>query len=75
MQHSYLQAIAKAKRCNIADLTVVILDRPRHEELILEVREAGARISMIGDGDVQAAIACGMPNTGVDVLMGTGGGS
>ncbi len=68
-----LEAIAKAKRCNIEDLTVIILDRPRHEELILEVRKSGARISMISDGDVQAAIACGMPNTGVDVLMGTGG--
>ena len=68
-----LHNIAKAKRCSIADLTVIILDRPRHEELIIEVRKAGARISMIGDGDVQAAIAAGMPNTGIDVLMGTGG--
>jgi fructose-1,6-bisphosphatase/sedoheptulose 1,7-bisphosphatase-like protein len=51
----------------------VILDRPRHAELIREVREAGARIWMIGDGDVQAAIAAGMPGTGIDVLMGIGG--
>lgn len=68
-----LKNIALAKKCEIADLTVVILDRPRHEELIQEVREAGARIWMIGDGDVQAAIAAGMPDTGVDILMGTGG--
>lgn len=68
-----LAAIAEAKKCSIGDLTVVILDRPRHEELIQQVREAGARIWMIGDGDVQAAIACALPDTGVDVLMGIGG--
>ncbi len=68
-----LRNIARAKNCQIRDLTVVVLDRPRHEALIQEVREAGARIWMIGDGDVQAAIAAGMPNTGVDVLMGVGG--
>lgn len=68
-----LKSIAKAKRCAVDDLTVVILDRPRHETMIREVREAGARIWMIGDGDVQAAIAAGMPNTGIDVLMGIGG--
>lgn len=68
-----LKNVAQAKKCAVSDLTVVILDRPRHENLIQEVREAGARIWMIGDGDVQAAIAAGMPDTGVDVLMGTGG--
>lgn len=68
-----LKNIAKAKKCSVSDLTVIILDRPRHEAIIREVREAGARIWMIGDGDVQAAIAAGMPNTGIDVLMGTGG--
>ncbi len=68
-----LHAIARAKGCDIRDLTVVILDRPRHETLINQVRDAGARIWMIGDGDVQAAIACAMPGTGVDVLMGIGG--
>jgi len=68
-----LKNIAKAKRCSIDDLTVVVLDRPRHENLIRDIREAGARIWMIGDGDVQAAIAAGMPNTGIDVLMGIGG--
>lgn len=68
-----LKNIAKAKKCNMSDLTVVVLDRPRHENLINEIRETGARIWMIGDGDVQAAIAAGMPDTGIDVLMGTGG--
>lgn len=68
-----LKNIAAAKKCDVADLTVVVLDRPRHENLISEIREAGARIWMIPDGDVQAAIAVAMPNTGVDVLMGIGG--
>lgn len=68
-----LQEIARAKKCDIRDLTVVVLDRPRHHDLIQEIRQAGARIWMIGDGDVQAAISAGMPDTGVDVLMGTGG--
>lgn len=68
-----LKNIAQAKKCNVGDLTVVILDRPRHEDLIREVREAGARIWMIGDGDVSAAIATCKPGSGVDVLMGTGG--
>lgn len=68
-----LKNIAKAKKCDVRDLTVVVLDRPRHEGLIQAVRAAGARIWMIGDGDVQAAIAAGMPDTGVDVLMGIGG--
>jgi fructose-1,6-bisphosphatase II len=52
---------------------VIILDRPRHAELIGEVRQAGARIFLIGDGDVSAAIATCKPESGVDVLMGTGG--
>ncbi len=68
-----LKAIANAKRCEVSDLTVVILDRPRHEELIQEVRDSGARIWLIGDGDVSAAIATCLPESGVDVLMGTGG--
>ena len=68
-----LREVARAKRCDIRDLTVVVLDRPRHEKLICEIRKTGARIWMIGDGDVQAAIAAGMPDTGVDILMGTGG--
>ena len=68
-----LISISRAKGCDISNLTAIVLDRPRHEELIREIREAGARIYLIGDGDVQAAIAAGMPNTGVDVLIGTGG--
>ncbi|MBL7715709.1 MAG: class II fructose-bisphosphatase [Bdellovibrionales bacterium] len=68
-----LRNIARAKHCNIEDLTVIILDRPRHKELIAEVRKAGARIWLIGDGDVSAAIATCKPSSGVDVLMGIGG--
>jgi fructose-1,6-bisphosphatase II / sedoheptulose-1,7-bisphosphatase len=68
-----LKNIARAKKCEVEDLTVVILDRPRHAELIAEVRRAGARIYLIGDGDVSAAIATCKPNAGVDVLMGSGG--
>jgi len=68
-----LKNIAQKKKCHIEDLTVVILDRPRHEDLIREVRAAGARIWLIGDGDVSAAIATCKPSSGVDVLMGTGG--
>jgi fructose-1,6-bisphosphatase II len=55
------------------DLTAVILDRPRHKELIDEVRRSGARIQLIGDGDVSAAIATCTPDSGVDVLFGIGG--
>ncbi len=68
-----LQALAKAKHCNVEDLTVIILSRPRHEAIIKEVRQAGARIRLIGDGDVSAAIATTKPETGIDLLMGIGG--
>ena len=68
-----LRNIAQKKKCNVEDLTVVILDRPRHTDLISEVRKAGARIWLIGDGDVSAAIATCKPSSGVDVLMGSGG--
>ena len=68
-----LRWIAKAKRESVRDLTVVILDRPRHAELIDEVRASGARIRLITDGDVYGAIAAGSPGSGVDVLMGIGG--
>ncbi len=68
-----LKIIAEAKKCRVQDLTVVILDRERHAELINEVRIAKARIHLIGDGDVSAAIATCYPDSGVDVLMGTGG--
>jgi len=68
-----LRALAEAKRCNVEDLTVIILYRPRHEALIKEVRQAGARIRLISDGDVSAAIATTKPETGIDLLMGIGG--
>jgi fructose-1,6-bisphosphatase class II len=68
-----LREIAKAKKVAVDQLTVIILDRPRHGELISEVRKTGARIWLIGDGDVSAAIATARPGTGVDVLMGSGG--
>lgn len=68
-----LKRIAEAKKCRVQDLTAVILDRPRHEDLINEVRDAGCRIQLIGDGDVSAAIATCLPDSGVDVLFGTGG--
>ncbi|MBI3066211.1 MAG: class II fructose-bisphosphatase, partial [Deltaproteobacteria bacterium] len=68
-----LRALAEAKRCRVEDLTVIILSRPRHEAIIKEVRQAGARIRLIGDGDVSAAIATTKPETGIDVLLGIGG--
>jgi len=68
-----LRALAKAKGCNVEDLMVIILSRPRHEAIIKEVRQAGARIRLIGDGDVSAAIATTKPETGIDLLLGIGG--
>lgn len=68
-----LKSLALAKQCEISDLVVCILDRPRHEELIAKVREAGARIMLISDGDVSAIIATTDPLTGVDIYMGSGG--
>jgi fructose-1,6-bisphosphatase II len=68
-----LGAIAEAKRARVEDLTCIILERPRHQDLIAEVRKAGARIRLIQDGDVSAAIATCKPETGIDVLFGTGG--
>ena len=68
-----LKNIAKKKGGTIPDLTVIILDRPRHQDLIKEVRATGARIKLIGDGDVSAAIATCFSGSGIDVLMGTGG--
>lgn len=68
-----LQNIAKAKKCAISDLTVMILDRSRHNELIAKVREAGAKIRLICDGDVAGVISCTSQNTEVDAYMGTGG--
>jgi fructose-1,6-bisphosphatase II len=68
-----LTAIAKVKNSPVRDLTAVILDRPRHAELIDQVRATGARIQLISDGDVAGAIAAAMPDSGVDVLFGIGG--
>ncbi|MBX7115650.1 MAG: class II fructose-bisphosphatase [Myxococcaceae bacterium] len=68
-----LKAIAKKRQLDVSDLTVICLDRDRHVELIKEVRAAGARIRLIDDGDVAAGIATCFEETGVDVLMGTGG--
>jgi len=68
-----LNALAEAKGERVEDLTVIILYRPRHEALIEEVRKAGARIRLIGDGDVSAAIATTKPETDIDLLMGIGG--
>ena len=68
-----LKNLAKAKKSDIADLVVCILDRPRHAELIAGVREAGARIMLIGDGDVSGVIATSDPETGIDIYMGSGG--
>ncbi len=68
-----LRAIAAKTKRQLEDLTVMILDRPRHEELIKEVRSTGARIRLIEDGDVAGAISTCFEETGVDVLMGTGG--
>ena len=66
-------AIARAKHCDPHDVTVVILDRPRHDELISQVRQAGARIKLITDGDVAGAIMAAREGTGVDLLLGIGG--
>jgi fructose-1,6-bisphosphatase II len=68
-----LAKIARAKGVDVDNLTVVVLDRPRHQELIAEIRETGARISLIPDGDVAGALMSSTPGTGIDVLMGIGG--
>ena len=68
-----IQNIANAKKCEIDELTIMILDRPRHEELIAKVREAGARVRLIGDGDVAGVIACTSGHTKIDAYMGIGG--
>ncbi|MFZ9889107.1 MAG: class II fructose-bisphosphatase, partial [Myxococcota bacterium] len=68
-----LRAIADAKGVDVQDLTAIILDRPRHTDLIAEVRAAGARVKLISDGDVSAAIATCLEDTGIDVLFGSGG--
>ena len=68
-----LQAIAEAKGKEVDDLTTIILDRPRHNDMIAEIRRAGARIRIIPDGDVGAALMTAWPDSGVDVLFGIGG--
>ncbi len=68
-----LEALSKALRLPVRDLTAIILDRPRHADLIAEVRASGARIRLITDGDVAGAIATGWPGAGADILFGVGG--
>jgi fructose-1,6-bisphosphatase II len=68
-----IRQVAKAKHLSVSDMTVCILDRPRHEQLMAEVREAGARIRLITDGDVAGAISACRPNSGTDLLAGVGG--
>jgi fructose-1,6-bisphosphatase II len=68
-----IRRVAKAKEMDVADVTVCILDRPRHDELVKQVRRVGARIHFITDGDVAGAISAARPNTGVDMLWGIGG--
>ena len=68
-----LKAIAKRLDRGVDDLVVIVLDRPRHAELIKEIRQAGARIRLIGDGDLSAGISAAVVGTGVHAVMGTGG--
>lgn len=68
-----LRNVARALDKDISDLTVTMLDRPRHEKIIDRIRKLGARIKLFGDGDVAAAIATGFEHTGVDILLGIGG--
>jgi len=68
-----LRQVAKAKGKDVGDLTAIILDRPRNEPYIKAVREAGARIALIGDGDISGAISTAKPDSGIDILFGIGG--
>ncbi len=68
-----LKRIAKALGKDVSEVTVMVLDRPRHQDLIEDIRRAGTRIRLIMDGDVAGAITAAMPDTGIDVLMGIGG--
>ncbi len=68
-----LRAIADAKGCEVADLVVCVLERPRHDAIIRSIRETGARIKLIPDGDVSAVIATSQPKSGIDVYIGIGG--
>jgi len=68
-----LRSVAEAKKVAVRDLTAVVLDKPRHEDLIAEIRKAGARIRLIPDGDVAGAMTTALPEAGVDILFGIGG--
>ncbi|MFZ3101454.1 MAG: class II fructose-bisphosphatase [Desulfitobacteriaceae bacterium] len=68
-----LTNVADALNKEMSDLTVVILDRPRHQKLIQDVRDCGARINLISDGDVSPAVACAFEGTGIDIMIGVGG--
>ena len=68
-----IRRVAAAKNKKISEITVVVLDRPRHEKLLNDIRKAGARVKLITDGDVSAAIEAALPDTDVDMLMGIGG--
>jgi fructose-1,6-bisphosphatase II len=68
-----LQRVAFAKKVQVSDLTVVMLDRPRHESLMDQVRQVGARIALLSDGDIAAAIMATLEGTGIDVMLGVGG--
>ena len=68
-----IRKVARAKHSDVSDVTVCILDRPRHDQLVRDVRQAGARIRFISDGDVAGAISAARPDTGVDMLVGIGG--
>jgi fructose-1,6-bisphosphatase II len=68
-----LKNIARAKKKKISEVTVIVLDRPRHDQLLKDIRNTGARVKLITDGDVSAAIEAALPGTDVDVLMGIGG--
>ncbi|MGR6914596.1 class II fructose-bisphosphatase [[Actinomadura] parvosata] len=68
-----INAVARAKHCSPSDVTVVVLDRPRHERLVKEIRETGARIKFITDGDVAGAIMAARAGTGIDLMLGIGG--
>jgi fructose-1,6-bisphosphatase II len=68
-----IRRVAKAKEVGVADVTVCVLDRPRHRDLVSEIRRTGARIRFISDGDVAGAISAARPSTGVDMLVGIGG--
>ncbi len=68
-----LKAVAKAKHMSVSELTVVVLDRPRHDDLVRDIREAGGRIKFITDGDVAGAVMAARAGTGIDLLMGIGG--